>query len=243
MLLLCRFPPSRSTLLDCRWVFKKSATLSPGLIPIYNSAFSLGLAANPFAGTGVTWSVTAATNVPGTSTEGMLQTNTIDVGNSSPTTYYLMIQVLSQPYTLPGSSGSTVVASTTFSNSSVADASATLTSDIDSTPIGTVVFAGPGTSPTTTIDYVRGATYSLLDTFLITLNGHPLNDPPSIANITITSTVTPDPAAEPWNCLSVVCMAIPVGLVYLKSRRFRRRRAGGDREGCQGAEPGEPTEC
>ena len=82
----------------------------------------------------------------------------------------------------------------------MADATATLTSDIDSTPIGTVVFAGPGTSPTATIDYVRGATYSLLDTFLITLNGHPLNDPPSTANITITSTVTPSAAAEPWNC-------------------------------------------
>ena len=191
-------------------------TISNSLIPIYN--VSAAGWSDPFAGTGLSdpahngsWSVSAQTNVPGTNINGQLNTSTLDAKNSAATTIYMQVIVLSQPYSLPGSSGSLVQASTTFSNSNVSSANANLTTDIDSTQIGNVDFTSASTSPTDTISYTRGATYSLSDVFDISFSAN------GGVNVTVTSTVTAAP--EPANALALMATIVPVGLTLV----FRRR--------------------
>lgn len=198
--------------------FQSNATLSPGMCTLYNLFFSLGLS-DPFAGTGVSWSVTGNTNAPGTTAEGLLQTSNTTAFNPSSVTYYMQVIVDSGDYVLPGADASHVLATAVFSNSGVSDALAGLESYIDSSLIGTASFSGPQTVPSATIGYTRGSSYRLTNIFDITLFGHSSSDPASNTNITVNTQVTPNP--EPWNLQTCIAMALSVGLMFCY---FQRRK-------------------
>jgi hypothetical protein len=215
------FTPTSSTTLDTA-VFppasQNSATLSPALIPFYNATFGTTLT-NPFAGTGVNWTVQGQVNVPGTPAQGLLQGGTILMHNSTVTTYYAQITVEGGNFTLPGGPGSDVLADTSFSASAVKDGSAWLYAYIDSTLIGSVWYNSPQVGPNAELLYARDNTgnYRLHEVFDITLNGNPTNDPTSNVNISVTTTVTP--VSEPWTVVTLMAMVVPCGALWGYYRR------------------------
>ncbi len=209
------FSPISSTTLDTA-VFppalQDSAVLSPGVIPTYNTTYSTSLI-NPFAGTGVTWVVSGQVNVPGTPDEGLLQGGTILLHNSTATTYYAQITIEGGDYTLPSSAGDTVLATASFSASTVPGRLGLVVLvhrwDAWSAMLGTPL---PAVGPDMSILYTRGATYRLKQIFDITLNGNPTNDPLSNVNISVTTTVTP--VSEPWTIATLFAMILPIGLLF-----------------------------
>ncbi len=216
------FSPIASTTLDTAILppgSQDSAVLSPGLISFYNTTYGAGLT-NPFAGTGVTWVVSGQVNVPGNVDEGVLQGGTITLHNSTATTYYAQVIIEGGNYTLPASAGDTVLATASFSASTVTDGSAWLYSYIDATLVGNVWYNSPSVGPDLSILYSRGVTYRLKQIFDITLNGNPTNDPLSNINISVTTTVTP--VSEPWTVATLFAMILPIGLLFHHLRQRKQ---------------------
>ena len=199
--------------------FDSGSTASPNSVALNPLILSLYSLPDPFGGN-LNWSFSALFQP----TAGELDTSVGQMNNTTATTYYMQVSVTAGPYTDPGSSGSSVTATTTYASSGVKYATAAFTSAIDSTAIGSGysfvdtstnpnVPATSGTSPPATASEVRGSSYFIDHVYDLTINGNVV----TTVNTNITTVVSvPEPS---WTILLALVGLAPMALAV---RAFRK---------------------